>query len=393
MNFYNTDVEFSMQFESIDESKGMIKGVKMVSEGEAKGHGVLLNKKFIQDAVNLGKEQTRGIKCRFGHPNMCSDALGTYLGTYKNIRLRKEELEEGYRYHAIGDLFLSESAKETPNGDLYNYVLALAKDSPDMFGSSIVFQGDSYEETKEDEEGNKVTKTFAKIEKLFATDLVDTPAATEGLFSINENDLANTVTEFLDTNPRVFELLSKKPDIIDQFLTKYNQYKQKTETMSLFKREKPLNKIAFGEIECVYQGDLKEKTQLTPVGCELPNGQYESGEKIYTIEDESIKSIEEKKPEMFSKEQVDLMLSDAVNPIAVQLESEKAEVVKLKAELEAKETELTGAKAKVEELSKLSSNHVPPKVELSTEFKPVEGSILAQKQREKHEQRIKESQK
>ena len=134
MNFYSTDTVFSGQFEAIDIDEGVIKGVKMCSEGEAKGHGVWLNKKFISKVVELAQEQERGVKARFGHPNMCSDALGTFIGTYKNVRRKIERQGEGEtRHHAIGDLYLAKSSKDSPNGNLYNYILTLAKESPDMF--------------------------------------------------------------------------------------------------------------------------------------------------------------------------------------------------------------------------------------------------------------------
>lgn len=251
MNFFSSDTVFSGQFEAIDAEQGVIKGVKMCSEGEAKGHGVWLNKKFISKVVELAQEQERGVKARFGHPNMCSDALGTYIGVYKNVRRKIERREKGEetRHHAIGDLFLSKSSQESPNGNLYNYILGLAKESPDMFGSSIVFSGETLKETYESE--GEVYQ-LQDIDKLFATDLVDSPAATDGLFSVNENDLASKVTEFLDTNPKVFELVSKKPEIIEGFMNKYNNYKAKNE-----QKNENMDKTFFDELKGMLN-DIKE---------------------------------------------------------------------------------------------------------------------------------------
>ena len=47
MKFLNSNTAYTTEFEGIKEDQGVLLGVKMVSEGEAKGHGVLLNKKFI----------------------------------------------------------------------------------------------------------------------------------------------------------------------------------------------------------------------------------------------------------------------------------------------------------------------------------------------------------
>jgi hypothetical protein len=285
--------------------------------------------------------------------------LGTYLGTYQKIRLRTEKTEEGSRYHAIGDLHLSESAKETPNGNLYDYVLSLAKDSPDMFGSSIVFQGNEYQE--ENEEGEMVS--YATIQSLMATDLVDTPAATDGLFSMNENDLASQMTMFLDENPRIFELVSKKPEIIEEFLSKYKLYTEKVSTkkekMSLFKKDKPLSKIMLGEIEAVYQGELKEGTEFNAIGAEIPDGAYEDGDQIYNVEKSTLKSIETKQPEMFSEDQVTDKIDAAVNPLKEELQEKDQEIVNLKASIEEKDAAYEELQKERDEMAKLTSTHKP----------------------------------
>jgi hypothetical protein len=224
----------------VDKEKGIIYGVKMVSEGEAKGHGVMLNKDFIKQTVKLGNAEKRGVKARFGHPNMCSTALGTYLGVYKNIRH-----VEGDQDHAIGDLYLSDTAKKTPNGNYYDYILDLADKEPDKFGSSIAFLGDEFEDKD---------IMFATIEQLFATDLVDSPAATEGLF--DNTSLASRVTEFLNENEEIFKIIDKKPEIIEEFLTKYKNYTK----MDLTKiKKKLLGALGFAE------GDAIKEIQVVPL--------------------------------------------------------------------------------------------------------------------------------
>ena len=84
---------------SIDREAGIIRGVSVCTEGEAKGHGVHLDSEFIQTVTDLGNAKKQGLKARFGHPNMCSTALGTFIGRYKNFTV------EGNK--AKADLFLS----------------------------------------------------------------------------------------------------------------------------------------------------------------------------------------------------------------------------------------------------------------------------------------------
>ena len=220
--YLNTDILYHQNFESISEQDGFIKGITVIREGEAKGHNLFINNSFLDEVVRLGNERTAGVKARFGHPNICSTALGTYLGRYKNFHKEGDKV--------LADLYLDASAKSSPKGNLYDYVLQLARTNPDMFGASISFKrGESTFETLE----NNQKKEFATITDLYATDLVDDPAATDGLFeTFQHDDLSSQVSLFLDTHPELFSLINKQPDIITEFLIKYNNYK-KPEIMNI----------------------------------------------------------------------------------------------------------------------------------------------------------------
>jgi hypothetical protein len=221
----------------VDVETGTIKGVAIARVGEAKGHGVFLDQEFINEIVRLGnakqnaKGEPSGIKVRFGHPNMCSTALGTFLGRAKNFYVEGE--------FARADLFLSRSAKDAPGGDLYNYVLQLAKTNPDMFGMSIVFEpGQSI---KIGEDGIKIPETdpefdsidgnvFTSINKLLAADVVDDPAATdEGIFSakFGNESFAGMVTEFLDLHPHIYKIVHDNPSVMQEFMARYDEYQTK----------------------------------------------------------------------------------------------------------------------------------------------------------------------
>ena len=225
MKYLNTPPIYAQSASKVDRDNGIISNVIVAAIGEAKGHNIFLNSKFLNDVVTLASEHKTGIKARFGHPNICTTALGTYLGRYKN-------------YHRLGDqvladLYLDKSAKKSPNGNLYEYVLDMAENNPDMFGASIAFkQGKAITEFEEID-GQKVEKQFATIKALYATDLVDSPAATDGLFeAFHQDDFASQVTMFLDEHPQVYELLDSKPEILHEFLNNYKHYKSK-QTMNL----------------------------------------------------------------------------------------------------------------------------------------------------------------
>jgi len=216
--------------EVIDSDKGIMRGVAIVREGEAKGHGVHLDSDFVADVVRLGNDKENGVKMRFGHPTMSGNALGTFLGRAKNFRVDGEI--------ARADMFLSQEAKDTPNGNLWKYTIAHARNSPDMFGASIVFtRGDRFQK---DDDGNRVDtsdrdkKTFVSIEKLHGADMVDSPAATDGVFSAFSRDsFAGTVTDFLDQHPEVFDLVRQNPDVLTGFMARYQEYRERQDTTTM----------------------------------------------------------------------------------------------------------------------------------------------------------------
>lgn len=238
--------------QDVVKEKGVITGVKVCSEGEAKGYGFHLEKEFIEAVVEFGNKLNSGLKARFGHPNMCSEALGTFIGRFKNFSLGTTIREDGTEATCcFAELHLSESAKETPNGDLHSYILSLAESEADMFGTSIVFSmGDIY---RRNETGEKVYPfnndgsrnqeyreiggvEYIECKKLHACDCVDEPAANDGLFSAFSSDtVAGQLTEFLDLHPQVFQLLEGNQEVmealaqyggkIDTFMESYREYR------------------------------------------------------------------------------------------------------------------------------------------------------------------------
>ena len=207
----------------VDREKGIIYNAAIVTPGEAKGHGVQLDSEFVASVVEQGNASKNGMKARFGHPSMSSTAFGTFIGRIKNFRE-----ESGI---ARADIFMSKEAKNAPGGDLYEYVLGMAENEADMFGTSIVFKpGKQY---SRNEDGTKNyeklgDEPFIECEKLLGADVVDEPAANpDGLFSnsFNTDTMAGQVSEFLDTHPQVWEMLSAKPEIVDGFMAKYSEYR------------------------------------------------------------------------------------------------------------------------------------------------------------------------
>jgi hypothetical protein len=193
----------------IDAENGIIRGVTIARLGPAKGHDGMLDKTFLLQLVEMAALRTQGIKARFGHPNACSTALGTYLGRFHNYAYQADRV--------TADLHLDASAKISPNGNLYDYVINMATNNPDMFGASIVFQSSDFEIKEAD--GTAKKQKFFRLKELLATDIVDDPAAADGLFS--SETMPGLATTFLDENPEIAELIFSKPQNVIEFLTNY----------------------------------------------------------------------------------------------------------------------------------------------------------------------------
>lgn len=224
----------SISSSNIDSANGVIKQVVIINAGEDK-LGDNIDEVFLQQIAEQGNAQSQGVKCRFGHPNLCDDALGTFVGRYKNFAVTPSNV--------TADLFLDPVARNSPKGNLHDYILEFAQKNNDMFGNSIVFrQGDS-EFKKVTENGNETEKEFIRLKALVASDLVDSPAATNSLFK-SDDDFASKATEFLDENEEIFERISNNPKVFAEFLIKYSNYKSlKSKAMDKSKSETLLSEI------------------------------------------------------------------------------------------------------------------------------------------------------
>jgi len=209
--YFSTPPIFSAPVTNIDRELGIIQGVTIARVGMAKGHNGFVDRTFLLQIVDNAASKTAGIKARFGHPNMCSQALGTYLGRFKNYSYSGDQVK--------ADLHLDETSKNTPNGDLFSYVLDMAGKNPDMFGASIVFEIGESVFLEAEVDGEKVEKEYFRLKELRATDIVDEPAATDGLFSANT--FPGIATQFLDENPQIMDLIFSKPDSVVEFLSNY----------------------------------------------------------------------------------------------------------------------------------------------------------------------------
>lgn len=190
----------SVDPESGDFGAGLIRGLAVITRGEALGHGEWIDAEFLkQTAAAINASGSKGIKARYTHPDDSGDGLGSYLGRVKDARIEGDTVR--------ADLHLASAAHNSPDGNLASYVMDLALEDPDAFGESIAFQRDLSAEDDfatehsqavklSDFDGEKTVYRFkspdklntrnlphVRLAELRAVDTVDEPAANpSGLF-------------------------------------------------------------------------------------------------------------------------------------------------------------------------------------------------------------------
>ena len=285
---------------NIDEENEVLHDVQITLEGEALGHGVWLDREFCEAVAEQGNATGDvGLKVRYGHPAMCSDAIGTELGRAKNFRVVDlDRTVDGQTVKAAGvvaDVHLLKSAHAAPQGDIAKHVLETAKEDPGQFGQSIVFTYADW--VVKDADGNRHSyneevakplkedpaaqanafaffakekeltdawmaqsadgKVYAVLGKLLGSDFTDTPAATDGIFSTGT--LAEEAETMLAEHPQIVELLEKNPKSVVEFLERTGLDK-KIESARLAGLQAAKDK-ELAEMSAKYKADLAEQKQ------------------------------------------------------------------------------------------------------------------------------------
>ena len=301
------------RLENIDKEGEVLHGVQITLEGEAKGHGVWLDREFCEAVAAAGNAMgDAGVKVRFGHPAMCSDALGTYLGRAKNFRvvdLTRKGASEGDAKTAgvLADIHIAPESHSAPSGDLGKWVMEAAENSPDTFGQSIVFtyadfvvkdaEGTrhSYNEEccNEDESKNKTSKQwksqsadgkeYAVLGKLLGTDFTDTPAATDGVFSAG--DLAAEAEEMLAEHPEILSAIEGKPEKVIEFLARNGMLDYiQTAALDAMKAECDKRIAGFQSMHdkkmAEFEGQVKELTSELEAAKAAASAEHESLGKV-----------------------------------------------------------------------------------------------------------------
>lgn len=143
----------------IDEQSGIIRGVSLITEGPALGHGVMVDAKTLQQVKTAAEAYDGGLKVKLDH----NSGAGDIVGFIDNLRIDGPKL--------LGDLHLLENSPHRA------YILEIASKIPDTFGLSIAFSGPS-------EIGADKKTILQRCSEIYSVDIVSEPAANPtGFFS------------------------------------------------------------------------------------------------------------------------------------------------------------------------------------------------------------------
>lgn len=205
--------KFSINFDSknIDKEKGEIKAVSIISEGEAKGHGVLIDKDTIAGLYELVKGKTVKSYLKHDFGDRITDEAGLFSAFFiDGDRLRGT-------FSAL-KAFRSHEAKA------FDSLFELAETAPEAFGVSISFSG--YLVFFEDGEEKRYTgeedadELFVRVTELHSIDWVGEPAANAtGVFSAKpaatEDESEVTPEPEPEVNPLQAELDAEKEKVAE----------------------------------------------------------------------------------------------------------------------------------------------------------------------------------
>jgi hypothetical protein len=167
-----TKTDFAVLDGIIDAQAATITGVSVITVGEAKGHGMLIDAQTLLQVKEAAETYAGGLKVKTDHYT----GFDNIVGTLRNFVIDGEQLR--------ADLFLLKNHDATPR------ILEMAELMPDTFGLSISFSGEH------EEQGDTV---FARCSEIYSADLVDAPAANPtGLFSAKQDEKVDSKNYGMD---------------------------------------------------------------------------------------------------------------------------------------------------------------------------------------------------
>jgi hypothetical protein len=227
-----TKTDFAVLQGQIDAQAATISDVSVITVGEAKGHGLMIDEQTLVEVKAAAETYAGGLKVKTDHYT----GFNEIVGTLKNFRIDGDQLR--------ADLFLLK------NHDATARILEMAELMPDTFGLSISFTGE-HEESDND-------IVFARCTEIYSADLVDAPAANPtGLFSVKVDSEKKAMDEkqFAEALAAALAPINEKLSAFEAFVTEANT---KFEALAYKKDEEKMAEVT---IETPESEEEKEESE------------------------------------------------------------------------------------------------------------------------------------
>jgi hypothetical protein len=318
----------------VDRESGVLRGVSVITEGEAKGHGMIVDGITLDQVKSCAETYVDGLRVKMDH----------YTGIDAMVGVLRDFVIDGTQLRA--DLHLIKSHED------FEKIMEMAETIPGSFGLSISFSGESDRIPVSGVEGALIEA--ARCMEIYSADIVDQPAANPtGLFQAMPEEIK---PEEVPAAPIVEDVAAEEV----------------TEEVT---EEKPVEEAEVPAIEPVpAEESLVSHEQFEEV---------KPDEEVIEVADEPVADLPDKE------------LSSKLSEIVLNFENSKTEIISLRADLETAHRNLTALKSEIEkrDLAIADLEHtkrialqavglLPSDVEIevepqSTPFNPVEAYAAA----------------
>jgi hypothetical protein len=293
----------------VDREAGILRGVSVITEGEAKGHDMIVDSVTLQQVKACAETYVDGLRVKMDH----------YTGIDAMVGVLRDFVIDGPQLRA--DLHLIKSHED------FEKILEMAENMPGSFGLSISFSGDSEDvevpsdDTEEVEpnsgelpdSGTEIARA-ARCMEIYSADLVDQPAANpSGLFQAIMPE---------DIKPEEVPPVAPVEEVKVEEVTAELETKGPEGTQNLPE-----------EVVEIPASDLPEET--------IREIAEQVGVDPSEIETVGVSTEAEDIPEE--------KLSSKLSEVVTTFDSQKAEVINLRADLETAHRNLSALKAEVEQ--------------------------------------------
>ena len=198
----------------VDAENGILRGVRVITKGEARGHSflgepIIVDDQTITEVVAAAATFPDGVPVKLAHGTDIEELVGAIRDIYADGDC------------ARGDLYLLKSHESFPT------IIEMAETMPSNFGISISFmnapepvKGNDMEPDGDEDDtdaslrdlvGEDIVAYAARVCELYSADLVQAPACNPSLFSTPMSDTATPEVPAEETAVEVVEVVEVTP--------------------------------------------------------------------------------------------------------------------------------------------------------------------------------------